>query len=380
MATTGIQRLTEAFEEIFTNRVQAGVGEGPSVILSWPSVPIEIVRATGLRPVVVRGASAATPAADAHVEPGIFPSRLRHLMDAALAGRLADTAQIIIPRTSDPDYKCFLYLREFLRVKIGATLPSAVLFDLLQSNGPDVREYNAARTRVLFEELAMVSGRRASLDDLRYEIERTNVARAAARRLTAQRRGTPRVTGSEAFPLLGAFWCLPPEEYATLAAEAAEDIERRPPLAGPHVLLAGAPVDCAALHAEVESRGGIVVSEISPWGNESAGNDVVCEGDPINAVSDKYRADAIGPRTPASAMRESIASALEQVDAVVLSLPPEDTAFGWDYPALRSAFDRKGIPYTCLYGDPYQPLSDSDAARLDDVITAAETRMETRHG
>jgi hypothetical protein len=301
-------------------------------------------------------------------------------MDAALAGRLSHAARLIIPRTSDPDYKCFLYLREFMRMEIAAALPSTTLFDLLQSNGPDVREYNAARTRVLFEELAMATGRRASLDDLRYEIERSNVARAALRRLTAQRCGAPRVTGSEVFPLLGAFWCLVPEDYATLAAEAADDIQSRPPLVGPRFLLAGAPVDCPALHAAVESRGAIVVAEVGPWGNEAAGSDVVCEGDPITALSDKYRADVIGPRTPASAMRNSIACALEQVDAIVLSLPPDDTAFGWDYPALRSLFERKCIPHTCLYGDPYQPLSDSDAARLDDVVTTAETRMEARHG
>ena len=301
-------------------------------------------------------------------------------MDAALAGRLSTAARLIIPRTSDPDYKCFLYLREFVRTDIAAALPSTVLFDLLQSNGPDVPEYNAARTRDLFEELATLSAHRASLDDLRHEIERTNVARAALRRLTAQRRGTPRVTGSEVFPLLGAFWCLPPEDYTTLATEAADDIQSRPPLAGPRVLLAGAPVDCAVLHAAIESRGAIVVAEVGPWGNDAAGNDVICEGDPITALSDKYRADVIGPRTPSVAMRNSITYALEQVDAIVFSLPPEDTAFGWDYPALRSLFERKCIPHASLHSDPYQPLSDSDVARLDDVITAAETRMEARHG
>src|SRR5688572_30098997 len=84
-----------------------------SVVISWPSVPIEIVRAAGLRPIVVRGGRAATPVADANLEPEIFPSRLRYLIDEALTGRLDKAARIIIPRTSDPDYKAFLYLREF---------------------------------------------------------------------------------------------------------------------------------------------------------------------------------------------------------------------------------------------------------------------------
>ena len=79
-------------------------------------------------------------------------------------------------------------------------------------------------------------------------------------------------------------------------------------------------------------------------------------------------------------MRNSIACALEQVDAVVLSLPPDDTAFGWDYPALRSLFEQERIPHTCVYGNPYQPLSHSDNVGLDELITAAEIRMEARYG
>ena len=66
-------------------------------VVSAPSVPPEIVRAVGLRPAFVLGSSAPTPAADAIIESEVFPSRLRHLMDAALAGRLADAACIVLP-------------------------------------------------------------------------------------------------------------------------------------------------------------------------------------------------------------------------------------------------------------------------------------------
>src|SRR5690348_9009627 len=108
-------------------------------VVSAPSVPPEIVRAVGLRPAFVLGSSAPTPAADAIIESEVFPSRLRHLMDAALAGRLADAACIVLPRTSDVDYKCFLYLREFVRRGVVSGLPPIILYDLLQSGGPGVR-------------------------------------------------------------------------------------------------------------------------------------------------------------------------------------------------------------------------------------------------
>jgi benzoyl-CoA reductase/2-hydroxyglutaryl-CoA dehydratase subunit BcrC/BadD/HgdB len=383
MGTTAIATLTAAFGERFANPGQPADRARPSVVLSWPSVPIEIVRAAGLRPLVARGGPTATPAADAHLEPEIFPSRLRHLVDAALTGRLSRAVGIVVPRTSDPDYKCFLYLREFVRLGVVKTLPPTILFDLLQSNGPEVRAYDVGRTRALFEELALATGREPSLDDIREEIVQTNAARAAARRLADLRRGTPRITGAEAFPLLGAFWQLPPTEYATLAIKAADDIERHAPLGGPRVMLAGAPVDGPALHTQIESHGAIVVAEVGPWGSGAAADDVVCDDDPMTALADKYRADSIGARTPVDALKGRMAHALDAIDAaidaVVVSLPPEDTAFGWDYPALRDLLQDRRIPHICLHGDPHRPLAAEDHERLDTMMNRAASWREARH-
>src|SRR5262245_7847371 len=189
-----------------------------------------------------RGASGPTPAADMHLEPGIFPSRLRHIVEDALAGRLAHAARIVIPRTSDADYKCFLYLREFVRRGVATTLAPVILFDLLQSRGADVPAYDVARMHALLDELSSVSGRIPSADDLSREITRANAARAAARRLV-ELRHVSRVAGAEVFPLLAAFWEMEPHRYADMASEAAGKMAQRPPLSGPRVLLTGAPVD-----------------------------------------------------------------------------------------------------------------------------------------
>ncbi len=39
---------------------------------------------------------------------------------------------------------------------------------------------------------------------------------------------------------------------------------------------------------------------------------------------------------------------LDDVDAVVVSLPPEDAVFGWDYPALRDMLQARGSR-TCVF-------------------------------
>jgi benzoyl-CoA reductase/2-hydroxyglutaryl-CoA dehydratase subunit BcrC/BadD/HgdB len=380
MGTTAIAALTDAFEDTFATLGHEPARDRRAVVLSWPSVPVEIVRAAGLRPVVVRRAAAETPAADAHLEADVFPARIRHLVDAALGGRLDNVACLVLPRTSDPDYKGFLYLRELVRRRVAMRLPQTILFDLLQSDGPDVRTYDAARARALFETLAPMGGSPASIDDLRQEIAHGNAARAAARRLVALRRGTPRVTGTEIVPLLGAFWQMPPDAYVTLASEAAGTIGSRPPLNGPRVLLTGAPIDSLELHAAIESRGAIVVAEAGPWGTGVAGLDVVADLDPFAALADKYRADTLGPRLPVDALQHWTDDALSDVDGVIVSLPPDDAVFGWDYPALRERLDRRGIPHACVWGPRSAQVPAEDLARIDMLVAAAARCREAHCG
>jgi hypothetical protein len=347
------------------------------VVMSSPSIPVEIVRAAGLRPEIVHGSPAETPAADVHLEPGVFPSRLRQLVEAALTGGLADTACVVVPRTSDADYKCFLYLREFVRRGVVSAMPPILLFDLLQSCGPGVRDHDVARTRVLCDALAAVSGRRPSEEALRHEIVRANAARAAARRVTALRGSHPHVTGAEAFGLLSAFWQMDPDDYVSMADAAADEIASRPSLDGPYVLLSGAPVDAPVLHRTIESHGAVVAAEVGPWGR-SAGEDVRLDDDPLAALADKYRRDTIGPRTPADEIWRQTDRMLDEVDAVVVSLPPDDAVFGWDYPALRDRLRERALLHVRLRTDPCQPLTPADEARLAEMVTAARLEHTTR--
>src|SRR3954469_2681402 len=134
MTMRPIEMLTAAFRESVSAAAIDANGRG--VAIAWPSVPIEIVRAAGFVPIFARGGFSATPMADAYLEPGIFPNRLRSFAEALLAGGLSSAASIVIPRTSDPDYKFFLYLRELVRLEIAPVLPAVLLFDLLQSAGP----------------------------------------------------------------------------------------------------------------------------------------------------------------------------------------------------------------------------------------------------
>jgi hypothetical protein len=40
------------------------------------------------------------------------------------------------------------------------------------------------------------------------------------------------------------------------------------------------------------------------------------------------------------------------VDAVIMSLPPDDASFGWDYPRARDLLARHSLPHLVLRCDP----------------------------
>jgi benzoyl-CoA reductase/2-hydroxyglutaryl-CoA dehydratase subunit BcrC/BadD/HgdB len=380
MSVSAITELRAAFEDSFSSVGRDAAGDRQTVVVSWPSVPVEVVHAAGLRPVFARGGSAATPAADGVLEPDLFPNRLRQLVEAALTQRLANVAAIVLPRSSDPDYKCFLYLRELARRGIARALPPVLLFDLLHSEESNARAYNADRARDLSARLASLAGRPQQTDALRDAIASGNRARAAARRLAALRAARPRIAGADALPLLGAFWQLGPERYAALANAATDALSGRAPLAGPRMLLAGAPVDGAALHTSVEAEGAVVVAELSPFGNCGTSIDVELAGDASAALADHCARESIDARLPVRSLLCKLEGLLHNVAAVVIAQPADDASFGWDYPRLRELLARHSIPHTIVTGDPSLGATAEDRARIRALLERTGDTREASGG
>jgi len=151
------------------------------------------------------------------------------------------------------------------------------------------------------------------------------------------------------------------------------------PIDGPRVALMGAPVDGPALHAAIESHGAVVVAEPGPWGSEAALADGLSGADPFTVIAERCRQCALGLRTPRTTMRHRLAQLIGGVDAVVVSLPPDDAVFGWEYPALRAWMEEHRLPHVCVSGDPCEPLSAQDDERLSTLIGSTCQRAGTHH-
>jgi benzoyl-CoA reductase/2-hydroxyglutaryl-CoA dehydratase subunit BcrC/BadD/HgdB len=344
-------RLASTYENPTTEALEAHRTGVPVIGLTSNTVPWELVRAAGLFPFVFRPVRRATPAEDEFMEENVFAPRIRALFGGLVSGEWSFLRAVIIPRTSEQEYKLFLYLHEMARERPHDEMPPAYLYDLLHSRSAESYAYGIDRTEHLKRQLEEI-GRPIGAKELAEAVAASNAGRAAVRELLRLRQNG-RLNGTEALPLIGAYWLMDRAEYASLARGAAEILERRKPLSGVRLMITGASLDHRGLHAAIESHGAIVVAEDDWWGTRSAGADIVVNEDLMRTIFEKYYFDAPSPRVfPTDASDHWFKStAIDGVDGVVFYLPPEDYVAGWDYPRHKRFLDEIGIPSVMIRAD-----------------------------
>jgi benzoyl-CoA reductase/2-hydroxyglutaryl-CoA dehydratase subunit BcrC/BadD/HgdB len=270
-------------------------------------------------------------------------------LDFLISDAGAELSAVVIPRTSEQEHKLYLYLRELMRQQLERS-PQPILYNLLHARSPEAEAYGLGRTRALKITLERLAGQRIEPEALSAAIAEGNAARHAIRGLLQEREGdAPRLPGSEALALIGAWYFMDRTEYARLAHEAICEIQTRPPLTGPRILIKGTPLDSPDFCAAIESHGAIVVAEDDWWGSRAAGRDIDTTMDPVRAIFEKYYFDAPSPRVfPSEAADAWFLRKAAEVDGVIFYLPGEDDVFGWDYPRLCEFLDDRAIPHLML--------------------------------
>jgi benzoyl-CoA reductase/2-hydroxyglutaryl-CoA dehydratase subunit BcrC/BadD/HgdB len=309
------------------------------------TVPWELLRAAGLRPFLLSPRPERTPLADRYME-DVFSARMKAIFDFLISAEGELLLAVVIPRTSEQEHKLYLYLREVVREGRGRR-PEAILYNLLHARSVEAEAYGLERTHDLKATIERLAGRRAQLAAA---IAEGNAAREVIRGLSRQREGpAPKLRGSEALALIGAWYFMDRTEYAVLAREALGEIEKRTPLEGPRILIKGPPLDTPDFCAAIEAYGAIVVAEDDWWGSRAAGRDIDITADPVRSIFEKYYFDAPSPRVFPSAIADAwFEHKASEVDGVIFHLPHEDDVMGWDYPRLRDRLDERGIPHVTV--------------------------------
>lgn len=320
----------------------------PVIGVTSNTVPWELLRAAGFQPMLLSPHRLRTPLADRYME-DVFGARMKGILDFLISEDSAGLSAVVIPRTSEQEHKLYLYLRELMRQQLERS-PQPILYNLLHARSPEAEAYGLERTRALKITLERLAGQRIEPEALSAAIAEGNAARHAIRDLLQEREGlAPRVRGSEALTLIGAWYFMDRTEYGRLAQEAICEIQTRPPLTGPRILIKGTPLDSADFCAAIESHGAIVVAEDDWWGSRAAGRDIDTTIDPVRAIFEKYYFDAPSPRVfPSQTADAWFLHKAAEVDGVIFYLPHEDDVLGWDCPRLCEFLDDRAIPHLML--------------------------------
>jgi benzoyl-CoA reductase/2-hydroxyglutaryl-CoA dehydratase subunit BcrC/BadD/HgdB len=349
-----IERLTRHYENPAAEAMASAADGIPVVGMTSNTIPWELVRAAGAFPCVINSGNLNQADIHSFMEEGVFEERIRAIFGAAISGDLQYLSLLLIPRTSEQEYKLYLYLREAARQDPKRRIPPVYLYDMLHTRSSESYSYGLERTYCLKQRLEELAGKRIDDAALMHAIEESNCTRKAIRKLLGLREQKPRVTGTEALALIGASFFIKRNEYARLADKAVEMMEHRNPLAGKRLMIAGASLNHRGLHKALEKHGAVVVAEDDWWGSRSAGEDIADESnDLLKAIFEKYYLDTPSPRLFPFEIADAWfqQAATDGIDGVVFYLPPEDCVAGWDYPRRRQYLDEKGIPHLLVRED-----------------------------
>jgi benzoyl-CoA reductase/2-hydroxyglutaryl-CoA dehydratase subunit BcrC/BadD/HgdB len=306
------------------------------------------------------------------MERDVFDARIRGIFDGLGSGAWPFLKIVVIPRTSEGEHKLYLYLREIARQGFAIALPEIYLYNLLQSRSPEVQAYGLERTQRLKEHLEGLTGRAIQDTDLANAVADSNQAREAVRGLLSLRHGAaPRLTGTEALPLIGAMYFMDRAEYAELAKQAVTELSSRPPLRGARLLVKGSPLNHTGLHQALEAHDAVVVAEDDWWGSRSVTKEIPVEGDQIRSIFETYYLEAPSPRESPSDIADGwFLTAAANVDGVIFYLPPEDDVLGWDYPRLRKALEQREIPSLLVREDAFGGLSSECHELIEQFVSS----------
>jgi benzoyl-CoA reductase/2-hydroxyglutaryl-CoA dehydratase subunit BcrC/BadD/HgdB len=357
---------------------KAGV---PVVGYTSNTVPCELIRAAGCFPVLlapdVDDLAKLTPRADQWMEP-VFDSAIRRTFDAILSGTWNFLKLLIVPRTSEPEYKLYLYLREAERQKLSDAIPPLWLYDLLHTRNPISRKYGLERTKALVDRLRAISP--ISGKSLAQAVAESNRARASLRKLQRLRtNGAPRISGADALAASGSMYFMDRAAHAKLIEAACRALKSAKPLRGPRLLIKGTPLHHPKLHEVLEACGAVVVAEDDWWGARAAGPNIppaAGSSAMLRAVFNHYYLHAPSPRvSPFTDADLWFNRAVRRgIDGVVFYLPPDDDVCGWEYPRHRDFLVAHNIPSLLIRESAARGLSAAALAQIAEFVKAIPGR------
>jgi benzoyl-CoA reductase/2-hydroxyglutaryl-CoA dehydratase subunit BcrC/BadD/HgdB len=305
----------------------------PLIGYASAAVPREVLYAAGCRPFFLGNSSASVSAPSEFLESEFFGARSCKLLDEISAGTAQQFRAVVLSRTSEQEYKLFLYLRELERTSRIASTTEIHIFNLLQTAGDCAKAYGSRQVSQLLQTAKGWSGANSGDEALGAAIRAFNLARQALAEGLKLRSQSERATGCAVMALANAFYSLDPQAFCNYAKTWSADWGARPKLSGSRILLLGDIPSDGSLHSFVEAENAVVSVEDHWLGERAAVQTIDESADAMAAIAEHYMGCTVTPRHHSRPQSEAwLKDMLDRFDGAIFFYSQSDCVEGWDYP------------------------------------------------
>jgi bzd-type benzoyl-CoA reductase N subunit len=313
--------------------------------------PEEIILAAGAHPFRLFGSGEKIRLAEAHLQ-SYCCSLVRGALEDALDGRLEFLDGVVFPHTCDSIQR----LSDIWRLNVPACFHLDVVLPVkLDTDG--ARQYLVDVLRRFREDLGKKLGVTISDEDLRAAIRTMNRIRTALARIYALKGERPEILkGSDLYAFVRAAMIMDRTRAVSLLEEvAAELAQRGGEAAGParkRIVLSGGVCNYPDIYTIIEEAGGAVVGDDLCTGSRYFSGLIDEKADPVTAIAGRYLERIVCP-----AKHRGLTDRADHLVRLVREKRAQGVIFfllkfcdphAFDYPYLKEALDRAGVPSLLL--------------------------------
>jgi benzoyl-CoA reductase subunit C len=344
--------------------------------------PEEIILAAGAHPFRLFGSGEKIRLAEAHLQ-SYCCSLVRGALEDALGGRLEFLDGVVFPHTCDSIQR----LSDIWRLNVPACFHLDVVLPVkLDTDG--ARQYLIDVLMRFREDLGKKLGVTISDDDLRAAIRTMNRIRAALTRIYDLKGERPEILkGSDLYALVRAAMIMDRTRAASLLEEVAAEIEKRNTeacatatvgdmslsgLVRKRIVLSGGVCNHPDIYTIIEEAGGAVVGDDLCTGSRYFSGLIDEKADPVTAIAGRYLERIVCP-----AKHRGLTDRADYLVRLVREKRAQGVIFfllkfcdphAFDYPYLKEALDRAGVPSLLLEVEDRLPADGQLRTRFEAFV------------
>ena len=313
--------------------------------------PEEIVQGAGALPFRIFSQRGNLHLADRHLQ-SYCCSLVRSVLEEALSGDLDFLDGVVFPHTCDSIQR----LSDIWRLNVSYGFHADVVLPV-KLNTQSARDYMVDVLRAFRAELEKKLGAVVTDEALRASMGLYDRLRGALRRIYEIREKHPdRISGADVHAIVKAAAIMDRARLAALVSDLITTLERKTPGdAKPdrkRIALSGGICDFPDIHHLIDEAGGVVVWDDLCTGARSFAGEFGAAADPIEAIAERYLDRIVCPakHSGLTPRADHLVRMVREKEAqgVVFTLLKFCDPHAFDYPALKSALDREGIPSLLL--------------------------------